>query len=176
MVIEYCAVFGSEAFVMYAKDIIHRIRTLKEFIHVDDLGRDKGILVREKSKALVELLSDEALLLEARRSGVIPNPTRPKSAEPLLVDPKQRKRLGADNYDDMQNVDEAEALRIALEQSRRESGQQPLKYSRKEFTSFIYTLLIGINHWNSITIRTPPKKNSQCRILLGQTLPSNRQC
>lgn len=86
-----------------------------------------NFVVREKSKALVELLSNDALLIEARRSGVIPNLTRPKSAEPLLVDPKQRKRVGADNFVDMQNVDEVEALRIALDESRRESGQAPLK-------------------------------------------------
>ena len=84
-------------------------------------------LVREKSKGLVELLSNDLLLAEARRTGVIPNLTRPKSAEPLLIDPKQRKRVGADNFADMQNVDEVEALRIALEASRRESGQEPSK-------------------------------------------------
>ena len=44
VVIEFCAVFGSEAFVLYAKDIIQRIKTLKEFIHFDEMGRDKGIL------------------------------------------------------------------------------------------------------------------------------------
>ncbi len=76
---------------------------------------------------MVELLSNDALLGEARRSGVIPNLSRPKSAEPLIVDPKQRKRIGAGNFADMQNVDEIEALRIALDESRRESGQVPLK-------------------------------------------------
>lgn len=140
--IEFCAVFGSEAFAMYAKEIIHRIKTLKEFIHVDEMGRDKGILgkqeetllvanalylVREKSKSMVELLSNDVLLFEARRTGVIPNLSRPKSAEPLLVDPKQRKRVGVDNFADMQNIDEVDALRIALDQSRRDSGQAPMK-------------------------------------------------
>lgn len=127
VVIEYCVVFGSEAMVGYAKDIIHRIKTLKEFIHLDDMGRDKGILVREKSKDLVELLSNDALLFEARRTGVIPNLSRPKSAEPLLVHESQRKRIGGGDYSDMQDMDEAEALRLALDQSRRDSGQEPLK-------------------------------------------------
>ncbi len=30
--------------VQYAKDIIYTIKTLKEFIHIDEKGRDKGIL------------------------------------------------------------------------------------------------------------------------------------
>jgi hypothetical protein len=127
---------------MYAKEIIYRIKTLKEFIHFDEMGRDKGILgnqevmvvvtdvnslVREKSKSLIELLSNDTLLVEARRTGNIPNLTRPKSAEPILVDPKQRKRVGVDNFSDMQNIDEVEALKIALDESRRDSGQAPMK-------------------------------------------------
>lgn len=44
MVLEFCIIFGSEAIVQYSKDIIHTIKTLKEFIHIDDKGRDKGIL------------------------------------------------------------------------------------------------------------------------------------
>ncbi len=32
---------------MYSKEIIHRIKTLKEFIHIDEIGRDKGILGKQ---------------------------------------------------------------------------------------------------------------------------------
>ena len=42
--LEYCVIFGSEAIVNYAKDSIYTIKTLKEFIHIDEKGRDKGIL------------------------------------------------------------------------------------------------------------------------------------
>lgn len=135
VVLEYCVIFGSEAIVNYAKDSIYTIKTLKEFIHIDEKGRDKGILgkitwiiiieafifvVREKSKDLVELLSDESLLAQCRLSGHLPNYTRPKSTEPILVDPKQRKRLGREdnNYSDLQNIDENEAMRMALSASR----------------------------------------------------------
>lgn len=138
VVLEYCVIFGSDAIVHYAKDSIYTIKTLKEFIHIDDKGRDKGILgktecaviklifvVREKSKDLVELLSDESLLLQCRLSGHLPNYTRPKSAEPILVDPKQRKRLGREdnNYSDLQNMDENEAMRMALTASRSDNSR-----------------------------------------------------
>jgi len=81
--------------------------------------------VREKSKDLVELLSDELLLAQCRHSGHLPNYTRPKSAEPILVDPKQRKRLGREdaNYSDLQNVDETEAMRMALTASRSDNSR-----------------------------------------------------
>ena len=140
MVLEYCVIFGSEAIVGYAKDSIYTIKTLKEFIHIDEKGRDKGILgkticpkewhvvnmvVREKSKDLVELLSDDLLLAQCRHSGHLPNYTRPKSAEPIFVDPKQRKRLGREdnNYSDLQNMDETEAMRMALTASRSDNSR-----------------------------------------------------
>lgn len=81
--------------------------------------------MREKSKDLVELLSDESLLLQCRLSGHLPNYTRPKSAEPILVDPKQRKRLGREdnNFSDLQNIDENEAMRMALTASRSDNSR-----------------------------------------------------
>lgn len=44
VVLEFCVIFGSEAIASYAKDSIYTIKTLKEFIHLDEKGRDKGIL------------------------------------------------------------------------------------------------------------------------------------
>lgn len=81
--------------------------------------------MREKSKDLVELLSDELLLAQCRHSGHLPNYTRPKSAEPILVDPKQRKRLGREdnNYSDLQNMDETDAMRMALTASRSDNSR-----------------------------------------------------
>lgn len=80
-------------------------------------------IVREKSKDLVELLSDELLLANCRHTGQFPNYTRPKSAEPITVDPKQRKRIGrGDDFSDLQNMDETDAMRAALSASRSENS------------------------------------------------------
>ena len=74
-------------------------------------------------------MSDELLLAQCRSTGQFPNYTRPKSAEPILVDPKQRKRLGgADNGKDnnffhLQDVDENEAMRMALTASRSDNSR-----------------------------------------------------
>lgn len=97
-----------------------------------------GNLVREKSKDLVELLSDELLLAQCRHSGHLPNYCRPKSADPILVDPKQRKRLGRDdgNYSDLQNVDETEAMRMALTASRSDNARyQSLELDEEDNSS-----------------------------------------
>lgn len=70
-------------------------------------------------------MSDELLLANCRHTGQFPNYTRPKSAEPILVDPKQRKRIGNDdnNYSDLQTVDENEAMRLALTASRSDNSR-----------------------------------------------------
>lgn len=40
--LDYCLHVGSENVVLYAKENIYVIKTLKEFQHVDDNGRDVG--------------------------------------------------------------------------------------------------------------------------------------
>lgn len=43
IVLEYCLVMGSENVVRYAKENMHVIKTLKEFMHVDEQGKDQGV-------------------------------------------------------------------------------------------------------------------------------------
>lgn len=42
LLLDYCIHVGSENVVLYAKENIYVIKTLKEFQHVDDNGRDVG--------------------------------------------------------------------------------------------------------------------------------------
>ncbi|KAJ3415270.1 hypothetical protein HDV05_005280 [Chytridiales sp. JEL 0842] len=57
---------GSEDVVKYAKENLYIIKTLKEFIYIDEEGRDQGANVRQLSKDITILLSDEARLREER--------------------------------------------------------------------------------------------------------------
>ncbi|KAJ1677073.1 Epsin-1, required for endocytosis and actin patch assembly, partial [Spiromyces aspiralis] len=41
-VLDYCIHCGSDIVVKYAKDNIYIVKTLREFQHVDDSGRDQG--------------------------------------------------------------------------------------------------------------------------------------
>ncbi|KAI7898652.1 uncharacterized protein BX663DRAFT_442688, partial [Cokeromyces recurvatus] len=68
LVLDYCLHVGSENVVLYAKENIYVIRTLKEFQHVDDNGKDVGFNVRQKAKDITSLLMDEQRLKEERRS------------------------------------------------------------------------------------------------------------
>lgn len=61
-VLDYLVRFGSEKCVLWAKDNIYIIKTLREFIHFDDNNVDQGALIRVKAKELVSLLQDDERL------------------------------------------------------------------------------------------------------------------
>ncbi|WVR00026.1 hypothetical protein IAU59_007168 [Kwoniella sp. CBS 9459] len=66
--LDYCLHAGSENVVIYFKDNIYIIKTLKEFVYVDETGKDVGANVRQKAKDITNLLQDEQRLREERRS------------------------------------------------------------------------------------------------------------
>ncbi|CAO3638136.1 unnamed protein product [Mucor hiemalis] len=68
LLLDYCLHVGSENVVLYAKENIYVVRTLKEFQHIDDTGKDVGFNVRQKAKDITSLLMDEQRLKEERRS------------------------------------------------------------------------------------------------------------
>jgi epsin len=59
---------GSENVVIYFRDNIYIIKTLKEFQYVDEDGKDQGANVRQKAKDITNLLQDESRLRDERRS------------------------------------------------------------------------------------------------------------
>ena len=77
---DYLLQSGSEAVLVYAKDNLYAVKTLKEFQYIDDEGRDQGmnglfgmkikssLIVRQKSKEVTALLNDETRFKEARES------------------------------------------------------------------------------------------------------------
>jgi len=66
-VLDYCLHAGSENVVLYFRDNIYIIKTLKEFQFIDEDMKDQGANVRQKAKDISNLLSDEARLREQRR-------------------------------------------------------------------------------------------------------------
>ncbi|CAE7163423.1 unnamed protein product [Rhizoctonia solani] len=67
-VLDYCLHAGSENSVIYFKDNLYVIKTLKEFQYIDEYGKDQGANVRQKAKDITNLLMDDARLREERRS------------------------------------------------------------------------------------------------------------
>ncbi|KAJ9123190.1 hypothetical protein QFC22_001383 [Naganishia vaughanmartiniae] len=66
--IDYFLHAGSENVVIYFKDNIYIIKTLKEFVYVDEEQKDVGANVRQKAKDITNLLQDDDRLRRERRS------------------------------------------------------------------------------------------------------------
>ena len=71
VLLEYCIKNGSDRCGDEARSELHKVRSLEEFKYMEE-GREKGAGIREKSKQLVELLTNAELLknerLKARES------------------------------------------------------------------------------------------------------------
>lgn len=67
VVLEYIVKTGSERVAQQCKENIFAIKTLKDFQFIDKDGKDQGVNIREKSKALVALVKDEERLKAERQ-------------------------------------------------------------------------------------------------------------
>ncbi|KAK7204559.1 hypothetical protein BZA70DRAFT_196368 [Myxozyma melibiosi] len=59
VLLDYLIHSGSENVVVWAKENIYLIRTLREFLYVDEENKDQGANVRAKAKDLTGLLNDD---------------------------------------------------------------------------------------------------------------------
>ncbi|KAG8760413.1 hypothetical protein FRC14_003110 [Serendipita sp. 396] len=66
--LDYCLHAGSENVVIYFRDNVYLVKTLKEFQYIDEFGKDQGANVRQKAKDITNLLQDESRLRQERRS------------------------------------------------------------------------------------------------------------
>ncbi|KAM9926556.1 hypothetical protein OXX80_010548, partial [Metschnikowia pulcherrima] len=66
-VLDYLVRFGAEKCVLWSKDNLYIIKTLREFVHFDEAGTDQGALIRVKAKELVALLRDDERLATERQ-------------------------------------------------------------------------------------------------------------
>jgi len=66
-VVEYLLHSGSPKVAQYFRDNIYLIKTLIEFQHIDENGRDVGADVRARARDLSRLLADDKNLAEGRR-------------------------------------------------------------------------------------------------------------
>ncbi|KAH9923803.1 hypothetical protein B0H21DRAFT_826817 [Amylocystis lapponica] len=67
-VLDYLLHAGSENVVIYFRDNIYVVKTLKEFQYIDEDGKDQGANVRQKAKDISNLLTDESRLRQERKS------------------------------------------------------------------------------------------------------------
>ncbi|CAL1286536.1 unnamed protein product [Larinioides sclopetarius] len=58
---------GSERVVTSAREHIYDLRSLENYSHIDELGRDQGINVRQRVRDLIDFIQDDEKLREERK-------------------------------------------------------------------------------------------------------------
>jgi epsin len=122
-VLDYIIHTGSENVVLWAKDNLYIIKTLREFQYFDDDGRDQGAAIRSKAKELTSLIQDDERLREermnrssARRRRRRGSKSRHDDSPPERGSPSRRSPVGDD---DMSRALEESRLMAEEEQRRR---------------------------------------------------------
>ncbi|KAI0133504.1 ENTH domain-containing protein [Xylariales sp. AK1849] len=118
-VLDYCLHEGSELVVTWGRKNVYIIKTLREFIYVDEEGRDVGQNVRVAAKELTSLLLDEERLRaersdrktwKSRVTGI--EEFAPEGSLPPPAHRERRQRPRRESYED-----DAE-FKLALEASK----------------------------------------------------------
>jgi epsin len=123
-VLDYCLHAGSENVVLYFRDNIYIIKTLKEFQYVDEYGKDQGANVRQKAKDITNLLTDENRLREQRRSRahmrdrMIGQRGNGEDDEALNENSARRRSTKDRDEDDLRKAIEASKQSLAEEQAK----------------------------------------------------------
>lgn len=151
--LDYCLHVGSENVVLYAKENAYVVKTLREFQHIDDSGKDVGgngeleiytervvhlvaklvysHLVRQKAKDITNLLADDARLREERRSRTQMR-DRMAGVDNIMAD-FQGPRDRSPTYERAAYLDDDRDLRRALDESKRLADES----SRKNNTEYV---------------------------------------
>ncbi|TFY52904.1 hypothetical protein EVJ58_g9751, partial [Rhodofomes roseus] len=127
--IDYLLHAGSENVILYFKENLYVIKTLREFQYVDDEGKDQGANVRQKAKGIVSLLLDEARLRHERRTRaqMYERMSRARRSDDSDVtdDENARRRSRLPTGRPSPNREDRDGdVRRALEESKREAERQ----------------------------------------------------
>ncbi|PWW74527.1 ENTH-domain-containing protein [Tuber magnatum] len=112
-VLDYCLHEGSEHVVVWAKDNIYIIKTLREFQFIDEDGRDQGLNVRISAKELTSLIMDEDRLRNERK------------------DRKSWKSRGPRTSSSRQDEEDLE-YRLAIEASKNQAEEDKKRSANKQ--------------------------------------------
>ncbi|KAL7330697.1 hypothetical protein PS15p_205604 [Mucor circinelloides] len=134
LLLDYCLHVGSENVVLYARENIYVVKTLKEFQHLEENGKDVGANVRQKAKDITNLLQDDNRLKEERRQRQGMRDRMANVGDYLNETVRQYNGGNAENgggrWDDESELKKAlaESKRIAAEEERnRRQGDDDLE-------------------------------------------------
>ncbi|KAK0497721.1 epsin domain-containing protein [Armillaria luteobubalina] len=141
-VLDYCLHQGSENVVIYFRDNVYIIKTLKEFQYLDEEGKDQGANVRQKAKDITSLLLDEGRLRQERRARASMRDRMIRGtggdydeADDDADENRQRRSLNG-NPPNRRNGDEDD-LRKAIEESKRTLAQERITAEERDLQEAI---------------------------------------
>ncbi|XP_054709938.1 clathrin interactor 1-like isoform X2 [Uloborus diversus] len=67
LLLGYLVKNGSERVVTSSREHIYDLRSLENYTHIDEFGRDQGINVRQRTRDLIEFIQDDDKLREERK-------------------------------------------------------------------------------------------------------------
>ncbi|KAK9473724.1 uncharacterized protein V1510DRAFT_413712 [Dipodascopsis tothii] len=132
MLLDYCIHAGSENVVLWSKDNIYIVKTLREFQYIDEEGRDQGANVRSKAKDLTALLQDDERLRAERANR---NHMRDKMGRPgddmegYRERPDRAERSARRRPTSARDGDDDDEMRRAIEESKA-TAQEEEEYRR----------------------------------------------
>ncbi|KAK5153296.1 hypothetical protein LTR04_006215 [Oleoguttula sp. CCFEE 6159] len=136
-VLDYCLHEGSELVVTWARKNIYIIKTLREFIYVDEDGRDVGQNVRVSAKELTSLILDEERLRaeRANRSTWKSRVTGIEEFGPMEgraggSEPTRDRHRDRENRSRRNNDEEDLEYKLALEASKNEAEEDRKRRER----------------------------------------------
>ncbi|KAF9530729.1 hypothetical protein CPB83DRAFT_874950 [Crepidotus variabilis] len=135
-VLDYCLHQGSENVVIYFRDNIYVIKTLKEFQYIDEDGKDQGANVRQKAKDITNLLMDEGRLREERRSRASMRDRMIRGtngAEDDEEDENNHRRNGSNSLAGKRPNRDEDELRKAIEESKRSLAKEQKDREDQQF-------------------------------------------
>ncbi|ORX53184.1 ENTH-domain-containing protein [Hesseltinella vesiculosa] len=125
LLLDYCLHVGSENVVVYAKENSYVVKTLRDFQHVDETGKDVGSNVRQKAKDIVNLLQDDLRLQEERRQ-------RKRMRERMAGVGDCMNEMSLETRPDRGRDDDDDEFRRALEESKRLAEEEEKKRRQGE--------------------------------------------
>ncbi|CAO3595160.1 unnamed protein product [Absidia cylindrospora] len=128
LLLGYCIHVGSENVVLYAKENLYVVKTLKEFQHIDDGGKDVGSNVRQKAKDITSLLLDDSRLNEERHKRTQMQDRMSAVGDYMnetILD--GRHANGENMYERPRYLDEDGDLRKAIEESKQLAQEEARK-------------------------------------------------
>ncbi|KZT63040.1 ENTH-domain-containing protein, partial [Daedalea quercina L-15889] len=123
--IDYLLHTGSENVILYFKENLYIVKTLREFQYIDEEGKDQGANVRQKAKGIVSLLQDEARLRHERRTRaqMYDRMSRARRSDDSDVTDDESSRRRS-RFPTSRSSGDEDDVRRALEESKREAERR----------------------------------------------------